>query len=139
MINCTHLYWIDQCLWQIYFSHADELFDDLNILLVSDFYQLSSVEQMSLYQHLMITDAYETHMNRTVYLTIDQTAVLDQVMRQSGDDSESCAFCLALTELHDQAVSETSWHLLLERCKQNLSADEIKQFDDVIHLYEQQK
>ena len=56
-------------------------------------------------------------------------------MRQNDDDSESCAFCLALTELCDQAVSEASWCLLLERCKQNLSEDEIKQFDDAIHLY----
>src|SRR5438046_3412776 len=59
-------------------------------------------------------------------------------MRQNDDDSESCAFCRALTELCDQTVSEASWHLLLERCKQNLSADEIRQFDDAIHLYEQQ-
>ena len=136
MIDCTYLYWIDQCLQQIYLSHADEFFDDLNILLVSDFYQLSSVEQMSLYQHLAATDVYETHMSRAVYLTIDQTAVLDWIMRQSDDDSESCAFCLALIELRDQTVSEASWHLLLERCKQNLSADEIRQFDDAIHLYE---
>ena len=71
---------------------------------MSDFYQLSSVEQMSLYQYLAATDVYETHMSRAVYLAIDQTAVLDQVMKQSDDDSESCAF----TELHDQTVSEAS-------------------------------
>src|SRR5438046_2920370 len=93
---------------------------------------------MSLYQYLAATDVYETHMSRAAYLTIDQTAVLDQVMRQNDDDFESCAFHLALTELRDQAVNEASWHLLLERCKQNLSADEIRQFDDAIHLYEQQ-
>ena len=104
MIGCAHLYWIDQRLRQIYPSRADEPFGGLNILLAGDFYQLPPVGQVPLYQHLRPSINHEIHMGRAAYLAIKQTVVLDQIMRQGGDDPESCAFRLVLKELRDQAV-----------------------------------
>ena len=56
-------------------------------------------------------------------------------MRQGGDDAESSAFRTALAELRSDSVSDSTWKLLLTRCKQGLSADEVASFDNAIRLY----
>ena len=66
---------------------------------------------------------------------LQQTAVLDRVMRQGGDDAGSAAFRSALAELRNNTVGESTWRLLLSRCKQNLPADEIASFNNTIQLY----
>ena len=43
---------------------------------------------------------------RLVYKAINQTAVLDQVMRQGSDDTKSTAFRSALVELYNNTVGE---------------------------------
>ena len=56
-------------------------------------------------------------------------------MRQGGDDAESSAFRTALAELRSDSVSDSTWKLLLTRCKQGLSTNEVTGFDDAIRLY----
>jgi len=56
-------------------------------------------------------------------------------MRQGGDNAESSVFRTALVELRSDSVSDLTWKLLLTRCKQGLSADEVVGFDDAIRLY----
>jgi hypothetical protein len=56
-------------------------------------------------------------------------------MRQGGDNAGSAAFRSALAELRNDTVGELTWRLLLSRCKQNLPANEVANFDNIIRLY----
>ena len=56
-------------------------------------------------------------------------------MRQGGDDAKSSAFRTALIELYSDSVSDSTWKLLLTRCKQGLSTGEVAGFDNAIRLY----
>ena len=53
-------------------------------------------------------------------------------MRQGSNNARSAAFRSALAELRNDTVGESTWRLLLSRCKQNLPADEVASFDDAI-------
>jgi ATP-dependent DNA helicase PIF1 len=135
MIGQVHLAWIDHRLRQIYPARNDDYFGGLNILLVGDFHQLPPVGQAALYSNLPARPSELASHGKGAYEAIDRTAVLDQVMRQGGDDAESSAFRTALAELRSDSVSDSTWKLLLTRCKQGLSTDEVAGFDNAIRLY----
>src|SRR5271170_6682028 len=134
MIGQVHLAWIDRRLRQIYPTRND-YFGGLNILLVGDFHQLPPVGQAALYSNLPARPSELASHGKGAYEAIDRIAVLDQVMRQGGDDAESSAFRTALAELRSDSVSDSTWKLLLTRCKQGLSTNEVTGFDDAIRLY----
>ena len=56
-------------------------------------------------------------------------------MRQGGNNAKSSAFRTALAELHSDSISDSTWKLLLTRCKQGLSTDEVTGFNNIIRLY----
>ena len=56
-------------------------------------------------------------------------------MHQSGNDTESVTFRSTLTKLCNNTVGESTWRLLLTRCKQNFPANKIASFDNAIQLY----
>jgi len=56
-------------------------------------------------------------------------------MWQGGNNAKSSAFRTALIELCSDSVSESTWKLLLTRCKQGLSTNKVAGFDDAIWLY----
>ena len=135
MIGQVHLAWIDYRLRQIYPARNDIYFGGLNILLVGDFHQLPSVGQAALYSNLSARPSELASHGKGAYEAIDRTAVLDQIMRQGGDDAESSAFRTALAELRSDSVSDLTWKLLLTRYKQGLSTDEVAGFNNAIRLY----
>ena len=135
MIGHVHLGWIDHWLRQIFPERRGECFGGLSVLLVGDFCQLPPVGQTALYRELSDKAPELARAGRLAYEAIDRTAVLDRVMRQGGDDAGSTAFRSALAELRNDTVGESTWRLLLSRCKQNLPADEIASFNNAIRLY----
>ena len=86
-------------------------------MLVGDFHQLPPVGQAALYSNLPARPSELASHGKGAYEAIDRTAVLDQVMRQGGDDAESSIFRTALAELRSDSVSDSTWKLLLTRCK----------------------
>lgn len=75
-------------------------------------------------------------------MLFDKTIVLDQIMRQNGDDEDSRRFKNALSELRDfgaDGISDDAVHLLQSRIKHRLSTDEVQQFSSALHLYPHKK
>ena len=110
-------------------------FRGLNILLVGDFYQLSPVNQAALYSNLPARPLELASYGKGAYKAINQTAVLDQVIWQGGDDAKSSVFRTALVELCSDSVNKSTQKLLLTRYKQGLSTNKVAGFDDAIWLY----
>jgi ATP-dependent DNA helicase PIF1 len=135
MIGQLHLAWIDCRLRQIYPTRNHSYFGGLNVLLVGDFYQLPPVCQTALYSHVPAHLSKLARRGKEAYQAINRTAILDRVIRQGGDDPESSAFRTALAELRSDSVSDSTWKLLLTRCQQSLSIDEVASFNDAIWLY----
>ena len=53
-------------------------------------------------------------------------------MWQGGDNTKSAVFRNALTELCNNTIDKSTWRLFLIRRKQNLPANEVASFNDVI-------
>jgi hypothetical protein len=135
MIAQLHLAWIDCRLRQIYPTRNDSYFRGLNVLLVEDFYQLPPVYQTALYSHVPAHLSELGRHGKEAYEAINQTAILDRVIRQGGDDPKSSAFRTTLAELRSDSVSDSTWKLLLTRCQQSLSIDKVASFNDAIRFY----
>ena len=104
-------------------------------MLIGDFCQLLLVSQTALYYKLSNKVPELTCTGRLAYKVIDQTAVLDQVMRQGGNDTKSATFRSTLTELYNNTVGKSTWRLLLTKYKQNLPTNKVASFNNVIQLY----
>ena len=77
-------------------------------MLVSDFCQLPLVGQTALYRELFDKALELACAGRLAYEVIDQTAVLDRVMRQGGDDAGSAIFRSALAELRNDTIGKST-------------------------------
>jgi len=53
-------------------------------------------------------------------------------MRQGGNNARSAVFRNALAELRNNIINKLTWRLLLTRYKQNLPANKVASFNDVI-------
>jgi hypothetical protein len=111
----------------------DQPFGGVNILLCGDFYQLPPVGGHPLYtlrpQHI---DAIK---GSCLYRAFDQTIRLVEVMRQQGEDDIAVRFRAALGELRSANLSQASWELLCTRTANQLSPDEVYEFDEALRLY----
>ena len=68
----------------------------------------------------------------SLYLMFESVIILDQVMRQAGDDPEAIAFRALLMRMRDGKVTEKDWKILLEHSTTKVPMD---QFTDAIRLY----
>ena len=108
MIGHVYLSQINHQLRQIFPEHRGEYFSKLSILLVSNFCQLPPVGQTALYRELFNKVPELARAGRLAYEAINQTAVLDQVMRQGGDDAKNAAFRSTLAELHNDTIGKST-------------------------------
>ena len=104
-------------------------------MLVGDFHQLSPVGQAALYSNLPARLLELASYRKGAYKAIDRTAILDQVMRQGGNDPKSSTFRTAFVELCSDSVSNLTWKFLLTRYKQGLPTNKVMGFDNAIRLY----
>jgi len=75
-------------------------------LLVGNFYQLPPIGQAALYSNLPARPSELASYGKGAYKAINQTAILDQVMWQGGNNSKSTVFRTALAELRSNSVSD---------------------------------
>ena len=75
-------------------------------MLIGNFCQLLLVGQTALYCKLSDKVLELACTGRLVYKAINQTAVLDRVMRQGGDDTGSTVFRSTLAELRNNTVGK---------------------------------
>jgi ATP-dependent DNA helicase PIF1 len=110
--------------------HLD--FGGLSVILMGDFCQLPPVAERPLYSTEKV-NSIETTNGQRLYKNFRPTIVLDQVMRQQGQ--EQAAFRLALSHIRIGECTMADWLLLSTRTKAQLNRAEIQSFDNSVRLY----
>ena len=85
MISVRTLAFVDERLRQMFPSHQNEYFGGRSILLLGDFYQLPPIIGKPMYTSEQLSIASDLQ-GQAAYRAFDQTVVLQQVVRQQGDD-----------------------------------------------------
>ena len=93
---------IDQRLCQIFPHRSHEILGGCSCLLFGDFGQLPPVMDLPLYTTVPRTELPD--LGSTIYHSFDQAVVLDQIMRQSGDDPEQVLFRSILLRLRNGEI-----------------------------------
>ena len=113
-----------------------DFLERMNILLYSDFAQLSPVGDNALYTVLIASKASVAVITRkAAYDTFTETVVLTEVMRQQGNLSSACQFREVLNQLRDGPLLSKNWQFLLSRTSENLDVEVRSKFNDALHLY----
>ena len=110
--------------------NVQEVFGGCSCLLFGDFGQLPPVMDLPLYT----TDSHSelSDQGRAAYQTFQQSVVLDQVVRQAGQDPEQVQFRDILLRLRDAKVTVADWnHLMM--CTPTRVQD-VSPFATALHL-----
>ena len=70
---------------------------------------------------------------RQVFPTFDHAVILDQIMRQSGDDSSQSMFRDILLRLRNCEVTKEDWRILMTRTPAQVS--DVSNFSSGVHLF----
>lgn len=128
MLGQRMIAWVDRRLCQAT-GHQDKPFGGLSIILVGDLGQLPPVGDWPLYA----PEGTGTH-GHTLYHLFTTVVILEQVMRQAGNDPNTIAFRkLLLMNLRDGKVTEDDWTTLLQRSP--TTASNISDFESAVHLF----
>ena len=111
MVGKKTLGQVDRRLRQAFPHHAQEVFGGCSCLLFGDFGQLPPVMDLPLYTIDSRTELSDQ--GRTAYQTFQQAVVLDQVIRQAGQDPQQVKFRDILLRLRDARVTIADWNCLM--------------------------
>ncbi|CAB4005609.1 ATP-dependent DNA helicase PIF1-like [Paramuricea clavata] len=129
MIGHKMLSWLDNRL-RAGTGKEDVPFGGMSVILMWDFGQLPPVGDKPMYvsgNGTVVSDH-----GHSLYLMFESVTILDQVMRQAGDDHETVAFRALLMRMRNGEVTGEDWKLLLEHSTTSVPMD---QFTDAIRLY----
>ena len=130
MVGRKTLGQVDRRLRQAFPHNAQELFGGCSCLLFGDFGQLPPVNDLPLYTTVSRSELSDQ--GRTAYQNFQQAVVLDQVMRQSGDDPQQVLFREVLLRLRDAKTTVADWNYLMTRTPTNVS--DLSPFATALHL-----
>ena len=122
---------VDRRLRQIFPQHSCEVLGGCSCLLFGDFGQLPPVMDLPLYTTSISSPLSD--IGSSSYISFDQAVVLDQIMRQSGDDPSQVLFRDILLRLRNCEVTEADWRILMTRTPAQVSDE--SSFDDAVHLF----
>ena len=121
---------VDRRLRQAFPHNVQEVFGGCSCLLFGDFGQLPPVMDLPLYT----TDSRSelSDQGRAAYQTFQQAVVLNQVMRQAGQDPEQVRFRDILLRLRDAKVTLADWNHLMTRTPTRVQ--DITAFTSALHV-----
>ena len=122
---------VDRRLRQVFPHHAQEVLGGCSCLLFGDFGQLPPVMDLPLYTTDSRTELSDQ--GRNAYQQFDKAFILDQVMRQAGQDPEQIRFRQILMHLRDAQVTNDDWNILMTQTP--TQAQDLSVFSSALHLY----
>ncbi len=106
-------------------------FGGMSVILMGDFGQLPPVGDKPMY--VTGNGSVVSDHGHSLYLMFDSVIIiLEQVIHQAGEDTETIAFRGLLMRMRNGKVTEEDWKLLLQHSTTNVPMD---QFTDAIRLY----
>ena len=100
-------------------------------MLFGDFGQLPPVMDLPLYTTVLRT--HLSDLGSTAYQMFDHAVVLDQVMRQSGQNSDQILFRKILFNLRDGQVTSEDWQHLMKQTP--VQVQDLTPFSSALYLY----
>jgi ATP-dependent DNA helicase PIF1 len=122
---------VDRRLRQVFPHRSDQVLGGCSCLLVGDFGQLPSVMDLSLYT--TVPSSSLSVIGSSLYQSFDCAVVLDQIMRQSGNDLDQVRFHELLLRLRNGEVTEDDWKLLMTTTPAHIA--DTSSFDTSLHLF----
>ena len=122
---------VDRRLRQAFPHRSQEVFGGCSCLLFGDFGQLPPVMDQPLYTTHSRSELSDQGM--TAYQSFTSAVVLDQIIRQAGDDPVQRRFRTLLLRLRDGATTIDDWKLLMSRTP--TAVDDLTSFETALHLY----
>ena len=122
---------VDRHLRQAFPHNTHEVLGSCSCLLFGDFGQLPPVMDLLLYTTETRTDLSDQ--GRSAYLQFDKAYVLNQVMRQAGNNPEQIQFRSILMRLRDAEVSVDDWNYLMKQTPTKVQ--DLSSFANALHLY----
>ena len=130
MVGRKTLGQVDRRLRQAFPHHAQEVFGGCSCLLFGDFGQLPPVMDLPLYTIDSRTEL--SNQGSSAYQTFQQAVVLDQVMRQAGQDPQQVQFREILLRLRDAKVTVADWNCLMTQTPTHVQ--DLTPFASALHL-----
>ena len=131
MVGRKFLGQVDQRLRQVLPHQADTVFGGCSCLLFGDFGQLPPVMDLPLYT--TVSRSPLSYQGSAAYQLFDRVIVLQQVMRQSGQDADQVLFRDILLRLRDARLTVSDWEKLMKQTPAEVS--DLAPFSNALHLH----
>ena len=124
---------LDRRLRQVFPHKACEILGGCSCILFGDFGQLPPVMDLPLYTSS--SRAELSDLGRTAYQMFDQAIVLDQIIRQAGQDPAQVLFRDILLRLRDAQVSTEDWEVLMNHTPAHIEDLSPFSSSNTVHLH----
>ena len=109
---------VDRRLCQVFPHRSDQVLGGCSVLLFGDFGQFPPVMDLPLYT--TSTSSALSDIGASGYQSFNHAVVLDQIMRQAGQDPSQVLFRNLLLRLRNGEVTEDDWKHLMTRTPANI-------------------